>query len=36
MKCALFNTLDPGKLEFIINNTKPMSLKISQKLIKEG
>ncbi len=35
-QCPLFSNLSPIKLEFIINNTKPMTVNISQKIIKQG
>ena len=35
MKCPLFMKLDPVRLSFIINNTKPMSLGISKQLVRQ-
>lgn len=35
-RCGLFKNMPLNKLEFIINNTKPMKINISQAFIKEG
>lgn len=35
-RCALFKNLHPKKLDFIINNTKPHTLNISEKLVSQG
>ena len=36
MRCPLFRNMDQNRLEFIINNTKPMSMKLSDHLMREG
>lgn len=35
-QCPLFNYLGPIKMDFIINNAKPATFSISQKIVRQG